>query len=48
MRPTWHFVTADDIRWLVRLTSPRVNTVSSHYYKKAELIPPRSNEPTKR
>ena len=37
MRPTWHFVTADDIRWLVRLTALRVNTVSSHYYKKAEL-----------
>jgi hypothetical protein len=37
MRPTWHFVTPDDIRWLVRLTAPRVNTVSSHYYKKAEL-----------
>jgi Winged helix DNA-binding domain len=37
MRPTWHFVTADDIRWLVRLTAPRVNTVSSHYYRKAEL-----------
>ena len=37
MRPTWHFVTPDDIRWLVRLTAPRVNSVSSHYYKKAEL-----------
>ena len=37
MRPTWHFVTADDIRWLVRLSAPRVNTISSHYYRKAEL-----------
>jgi hypothetical protein len=37
MRPTWHFVSADDIRWLVRLTAPRVNTVSRHYYGKAEL-----------
>ena len=37
MRPTWHFVTPDDIRWLVKLTAPRVNAVSSYYYRKAEL-----------
>ena len=37
MRPTWHFVVADDIRWLVMLTAPRVNAVSSYYYRKAEL-----------
>lgn len=24
LRPTWHFVTPDDIRWLVALTAPRV------------------------
>ena len=24
LRPTWHFVGADDIRWLVQLTAPRV------------------------
>ncbi|HEV8370102.1 MAG TPA: winged helix DNA-binding domain-containing protein [Pyrinomonadaceae bacterium] len=37
MRPTWHFVTPADIRWLVKLTAPRVNAVSSYYYRKAEL-----------
>jgi hypothetical protein len=37
MRPTWHFVTPDDIRWLVKLTAPRVNAVSRYYYRKAEL-----------
>ena len=37
MRPTWHFVTPDDIRWLVRLTAPRVNAVSSYAYRKTEL-----------
>lgn len=37
MRPTWHFVAADDIRWLVKLTAPRVNAVSSYYYGKAGL-----------
>jgi hypothetical protein len=26
MRPTWHFVTSEDIRWMVELTSPRVKT----------------------
>ncbi|HZT77300.1 MAG TPA: winged helix DNA-binding domain-containing protein [Vicinamibacterales bacterium] len=25
MRPTWHFVAADDIRWLLDLTAPRVH-----------------------
>ena len=24
MRPTWHFVAAADLRWLLRLTGPRV------------------------
>lgn len=37
LRPTWHFVAADDIRWLVKLTAPRVNAVSSYYYRKAGL-----------
>src|SRR5262245_9463329 len=25
LRPTWHFVTLADIRWLLRLTAPRVH-----------------------
>lgn len=37
MRPTWHFVSAEDIRWLVELTAPRVNAVSGHYFRKAGL-----------
>src|SRR5262245_30275758 len=37
MRPTWHFVSAEDIRWLVQLTGPRVNAISNHYYRKSEL-----------
>src|SRR5258705_9710306 len=28
MRPTWHFVTPGDIRWLLRLTEPRVHAVN--------------------
>ncbi|WP_413450480.1 crosslink repair DNA glycosylase YcaQ family protein [Georgenia phoenicis] len=27
LRPTWHFVTADDVGWLLELTAPRVRPV---------------------
>ena len=37
MRPTWHFVTPEDIRWMLALTGPRVNALSSHYYRRLEL-----------
>ncbi len=37
MRPTWHFVTPADIRWLLKLTAPRVNAASSYYYRKLDL-----------
>jgi Winged helix DNA-binding domain len=37
MRPTWHFVAPADIRWLLRLTSPRVHAVNATYYRKLEL-----------
>lgn len=37
MRPTWHFVTPEDIRWMVALTAPRVHTVSGSYYRKLGL-----------
>src|SRR5882724_2266639 len=37
MRPTWHFVTPADIRWLLKLTAPRVNAACSHNYRKFEL-----------
>jgi hypothetical protein len=37
MRPTWHFVAPSDLRWLLKLTAPRVNAISSHYYRKFEL-----------
>lgn len=28
LRPTWHFVLPEDIRWLVRLTGPRVHQIN--------------------
>jgi hypothetical protein len=37
MRPTWHFVTPADIRWLLALTAPRVNALNAHYYHLLEL-----------
>jgi hypothetical protein len=33
MRPTWHFVTPADIRWLLKLTAPRVDAVNAFTYR---------------
>src|SRR5512132_3030347 len=37
MRPTWHFVSPADIRWLLKLTAPRVNAACKYQYRKLEL-----------
>jgi len=37
LRPTWHFVAPEDIRWLLRLTAARVNARNAPYYRKTEL-----------
>jgi hypothetical protein len=37
MRPTWHFVTPADIRWMLTLTAPRVNAFNAYYYRKLAL-----------
>ena len=37
MRPTWHFVAPEDIRWLLALTAPRVHALNATYYRKLEL-----------
>ena len=37
MRPTWHFVTPADIRWLLMLTAPRVHAANAHMYRSLEL-----------
>ncbi|MBE9463021.1 winged helix DNA-binding domain-containing protein [Dyadobacter subterraneus] len=39
MRPTWHFVSPEDIRWMISLTAPRVNAVNAFMYRKCELTP---------
>jgi hypothetical protein len=37
MRPTWHFVAAPDIRWMLELTATRVHQVLSHYRRRLGL-----------
>lgn len=37
MRPTWHFVTPADLRWIMQLTAPRVHAVNAYMYRKLEL-----------
>lgn len=37
MRPTWHFVARDDIRWLLELTAPRVDLRCGPGYRVCEL-----------
>src|SRR5262245_10803875 len=37
MRPTWHFVAPQDIRWLLMLTAPRVHAVNAFMYRQSEL-----------
>jgi hypothetical protein len=37
MRPTWHFVTPVDIRWMLKLTAPHVHAANAYYYRKLGL-----------
>lgn len=39
LRPTWHFVAPEDIRWMLALTGPRVHTVNGFMYRQQELDP---------
>ena len=37
MRPTWHFVAPEDIRWMLALTAPRVRAAMAPYNRRLEL-----------
>src|SRR5690606_10286108 len=37
MRPTWHFVTPADIRWMLELTALRVHALNAPYYRQFGL-----------
>lgn len=37
LRPTWHFVTPADLRWMLRLSAPRVHAANRYMYRKLDL-----------
>lgn len=37
LRPTWHFVAREDIRWLLRLTRPRIHVLNRYMYARSGL-----------
>jgi hypothetical protein len=37
MRPTWHFVISEDLRWLLKLTAPRVHAFNAYRYRQFEV-----------
>lgn len=37
LRPTWHFVAAEDLRWMLELTAPHVKRIVNNYGQKLEL-----------
>jgi Winged helix DNA-binding domain len=39
LRPTWHFVAAEDIRWILQLTAPRVQRLNQTIYRQERLDP---------
>ena len=40
LRPTWHFVTPRDIRWLLKLSAPRVRALLAYNDRQLELNKP--------
>src|SRR5512139_1699193 len=38
LRPTWHFVAPEDIRWMLKLTAPRVHAKNALYHRRLELL----------
>jgi DNA glycosylase AlkZ-like len=39
LRPTWHFVAAEDIRWILEVTAPRVQKLNQTIYRQQGLDP---------
>ena len=37
LRPTWHFVTPEDIRWMLALSGPRVHIGNAFMYRQLEV-----------
>jgi hypothetical protein len=47
LRPTWHMMAADDARWILALTGPRVLAANASYCRKLELDATVFNKSTK-
>jgi hypothetical protein len=39
LRPTWHFLAAEDLGWVQALTGPRVHAFNAYYYRRHGLDP---------
>jgi hypothetical protein len=37
LRPTWHFVTPEDILWIINLNATRVKPILRYYYRQLDL-----------
>lgn len=37
LRPTWHFVSPEDIRWMLQLTAPHVHALNTYYCRQDGL-----------
>src|SRR5580698_6095075 len=37
LRPTWHFVSVDDIRWMLALTAPHIKAASASMHRQFGL-----------
>ena len=37
LRPTWHFVSPDDARWMIELTAPRINALGAVAFRQVQL-----------
>jgi hypothetical protein len=46
LRPTWHYVSPDDLRWLVRFSGPRVAARHARYWSQFGLDAPRLKKST--
>lgn len=37
LRPTWHFVAPEDLKWITKLNAPQVKRIMNYYNKKLDL-----------
>jgi hypothetical protein len=48
LRPTWHFVAAEDLGWITAVTAPRVQQLNGTIYRQYDLDQPRRDGATAR